>query len=369
MGKELKIALIGCGQISEAHLSEIAHIPDARVAAVCDLIGHLAEDTAERYDIPRWYTNFKEMISEERPDAVHLTTPPHTHMDIGSYVIDNGCHLYIEKPFCTSARETVALIERAKENHVIICAGFSELGDDVSVKFRAFAGAGRLGDVVHIESYYGSSMDGNFSKVFLQTDDHWIHRLPGKLFQNIISHALYHVTPLFPGTVEEVMCFAEDRSGNGVFQDELRVIAKSGHVTAYVTFTSAVRPVTQFVRIYGTKAIAELDFTNHIFKTHEQTTLPGPIARLRNAFVPAFELFKEGISNAKKFIFGQDRFFSGMGRVIDGFYKAIREGSGEPPIPYKDVINTAILLDEIVRTNREKQGPEVEGGQIEGVVS
>lgn len=348
MYKKVRVALIGCGQISDAHLGELAHISEAKVVAVCDLEPLLAEDTAERFGVGAWYDDYKKMIEEQRPDVVHLTTPPHTHLELGSYLLEHGCNLYIEKPFCTSKEETLRLIEKAKSNNVLICAGFSQTEDIVTRRFRSFVDSGRLGDVVHIESYYGNSMDGNFSRVFLQTKNHWIHRLPGKLFQNIISHALYHIVPFFPGEIDDVVCFADDRSKNGVLMDELRVMVKSGNMTAYVTFTSSVRPITQFVRFYGTKAIVELDFDNHIFNYRNISDLPGPVARVGNAVIVGFRRMWQGVVNARNFAFGRDRFFYGMGELFKQFYNATSSGSATPPVPYEDIIRTAALIDSIV---------------------
>jgi len=347
MNRKVTVAIIGCGQISDAHLSEVALIPEAEVVAVCDLIKVLADDTADRFDIPYAYCDYKKMITDLHLDVVHITTPPHTHLTIGLDVINNGCHAYIEKPFGLNYQQAKELIEAAKNNKVIVCAGFSQFYDLVSLRCQEFIKSGSLGEVVHVETFYGNSMDGSFSRLFLQDKEHWIHKLPGKLFQNIISHAMYHVIPFFPGPMDQIVCFAQDRSKNGVFQDELRVMMHSGNVTGYLTFTSAVRPVTQFIKIYGTKAIVEVDLVNHIFSYLESTDLPGPIARARNAIIPGRHLIGEGIKNIRNMMIGKDRFFAGMGNLFKQLYKNIRQGAITPPVPYSYVLNVSAVMDEI----------------------
>lgn len=348
MNNKLKIGIIGCGQIADAHLGEIALIPSAEVVAVCDLYELLAIDTAERYKVKNWFSDYSKMISEVQLDVIHLTTPPHTHLQIGSEIVKKGIHLYIEKPCCLSTDEVLKLIDLATENNALVCAGFSQINDLASVQFNSFVENGMLGDVVHIESYYGNSLDGNFSRVFLRTTDHWIHRLPGKLFQNIISHALYHVVPLLPGEIDDIACFSFDRSDNKVLQDELRVMLRSGNVTGYITFTSAVKPVTQFMRVYGTKAIIEVDFTNHMFNVYDSKNLPGPLLRVINGVSPGIARIKQGMANAKKTLKGNDRFFWGMGKLFEKFYDNVLKKEGVPPIPYNIVIRTSSLLDQIV---------------------
>lgn len=347
MNRKVKVAIVGCGQIAEAHLREISLIAQAQTVAVCDLIGPLAKDMAERFGIGAAYTDHKEMLREMRPDVVHVTTPPHTHLQIGQDILRNGSHAYIEKPFGMSLAEAEQLIIEAEENRVTVCAGFSQLYDRVSLKLRTFMDQGKLGDVVHVESYYGDSLEGNFSKLFLRDKQHWIHRLPGKLFHNIISHPLYQIVPLFSEPVDRVSCLAFDRTRNGVFQDELRVVLQSRDVTAFMTYTTGVRPIAQFCRIYGTKAIAEMDLTNHVFTYTDTKDLPGPLARIRNAVVPGLRLVREGIRNTQNFITGRDRFFAGMGSLFCSYYRNIAKGLHRPPVPYPLVRQVAWIIDEV----------------------
>jgi predicted dehydrogenase len=346
---KVRVAVVGCGQISEAHVKEIGLLKDAEIVAVCDILESLARDLAERYEIPEVFEDADELLEKAKPDVVHVTTPPHTHLGIGSMVMQSGCHAYIEKPFGLNCEEAEKLVHSAQKNRVLICAGFSQVYDTVSIKMRKFIEDGRLGDVVHVESYYGNSLAGNFSRIFLNDKNHWIHKLPGKLFQNIISHALYHITPYLPNNCDVVKCLAIDRSENGVFFDELRVMLLAGNVTAYITFTSSVNPITQFVRIYGTKAIAEMDLANHAFRCYQSTNLPGPVARVYNSLSTGAQSIKEGIRHAKQMWRGEDRFFAGMGNLFSAFYDSIREGGLTPPVAYDEVLKVSTIIDEISR--------------------
>lgn len=352
--KKIRVAVVGCGQICDAHLLELGFLSEAEVVAVCDLIPHLAEDTAERFGIRGVYTDHRQLIDEVHPDVVHVTTPPHTHRPIGLDIVSRGCHAYIEKPFGVSFEEAAALIDGAKNNGVMVCAGFSQWYDDAVVRFRRVLAEGLLGDIVHFESYYGDSLEGSFSRLFQRDPDHWIHRLPGKLFHNLISHALYHVVPLFRDPVERIVCFTQSRSNDGLFDDELRVMLQSRSVTGYLTYTSAVKPIRQYVSLYGTRAIVEIDFTNHILKITDTTELPGPFARVRNALVGGKRLISEGFRHLRRMSNGTDRFFAGMGRLFSAFYSSIRQGRNEPPVPYHVVLDVSAILDRIANQCRSQ---------------
>lgn len=358
---KLRISIIGCGQICEAHLREIDHIAGADVVAVCDILHPLAEDVADRFNIRHVFSSYRTMMNETQPDVVHITTPPHTHAEIGFEAIAGGCHIYLEKPFGLNYQQAEEIVQAAKARGVIVCAGFSQLYDLVSARAREYIGSGKLGEVVHIESFYGNSHDGNFSRLFLNDPEHWINKLPGRLFQNIISHPLYHITPYLTEPVEKVQCLAFDRSANSIFFDELRVMLQAGGVTGYLTFTSGVKPITQFVRIYGTRAIAEIDLANHAFRFYSTTQFPGPAARVYNLIRAGKQSAIEGMRHAKQMWSGKDRFFAGMGNLSAAFYDNIRQGNLMPPIDYNEVLKVSSIMDEICRQCRELEVKQREG--------
>ena len=80
----IKAALIGTGQIARQHLGCLRTLPNVEVAGVCDLSPALAESTAERFGIPAWYTDYRRLLDEVRPDVVHVTTPPPSHFPLAS---------------------------------------------------------------------------------------------------------------------------------------------------------------------------------------------------------------------------------------------------------------------------------------------
>ncbi|HVN95530.1 MAG TPA: Gfo/Idh/MocA family oxidoreductase [Syntrophorhabdaceae bacterium] len=354
MDRKLKIGLIGCGQIADAHLLELGFLKDVRVVGVCDLVEFLAQDTAERFHAEKAYTDYRKMIEEMKPDVVHITTPAQTHFSIGTDVLKAGCHAYIEKPFGIDYQEALGIIEQAKESDRIVCAGFSQWFDKVTSRLRHSLEHNDLGEVVHAESYYGNAIDGSFSKLFLQNKTHWVHKLPGKMIQNIISHPLYHLIPLLGGPVDEVSCVALDRSRNGVFNDELRIIMRSERTTGTLTITSNVKPIIQFVRVYGTRAVAEIDLANHLFSMVKSTNLPGPAARLNRAFGAARHLMGQGLGNLTDMIKGRDRYFAGLGGLFHNFYENIRNGSGKPPIPYEVVLEVSRVTNLVNEQIRER---------------
>lgn len=70
MSSQLRVAILGCGQIAAAHAQEIAKIPAARVVAACDSLSDLARQLAERFSIPETHSDLTTMLARAAPDVV-----------------------------------------------------------------------------------------------------------------------------------------------------------------------------------------------------------------------------------------------------------------------------------------------------------
>src|SRR5207253_805876 len=111
-----KVALVGCGQIADAHLQEIRKVPGAEIVAVCDRHGDLAKQAAARFEVPQAFDDLNHMLDSVRPDVLHVTTPPQTHHAIALQALAAGAHVYVEKPFALDTAEAEEML-RAAEAH------------------------------------------------------------------------------------------------------------------------------------------------------------------------------------------------------------------------------------------------------------
>lgn len=350
---DLKIVLVGCGQIADGHVGEIQKIAGATLVGVCDLEPIMAEQLAMRFDIPDHYSDFSTMLKSCKPDVVHICTPPASHLPLVKQAVDSGCHVYVEKPLALTYEQSVELINYVEAANLKITIGHNSEFEPPALEMRKLVADGVLGDPVHVESWFGYNLSGPFGQAILGSPEHWVHRLPGKLFQNNINHMLNKVTEFVEDEQPEVIAQAW-RSDTTItygdirdqLYDELRVLIKGEKVSAYGTFTSTVKPVAQFARIYGTKNIIEMDFNSRTVIVDSGVTLPSAIGRLSAGFSKAKAYKKSAWRNVKKFIKNDFHFFSGMNHLIESFYKSITDD--EPlPVSTRDMLRIAWIMDEI----------------------
>jgi predicted dehydrogenase len=371
----LKIAIVGCGKIADGHIEEIQKMPAAAtVVAVADLELLMAEQIAVRYGVARPYDDLDALLRAEKPDVVHITTPPGSHLPLAMKAMDAGAHVYVEKPLTLRYADAKTLIDHALRAKKKLTIGYSYLFDPPALAMRDLIARGVLGAPVHVESFYGYNLAGPFGSAILGDGAHWVHRLPGKLFHNNIDHILYKLPEFLPDDRPDAAFAADPLGGLAVtaqaylrrarrfgdardeMLDELRFTITGGPASVYGTFSSHIKPTGHFARVYGTKNTLHVDYANRCVTLDAQTTLPSAIGRLVPAFDQGLQYLREGGKNLLRFAQSDFHYFSGLHRLIGMFYESI-VNDGPPPIPYRDILRISALIDEIFRRAPQGRSP------------
>jgi predicted dehydrogenase len=357
----LRVAIVGCGKIADGHIEEIQKMPElAHVVGVCDIEPIMAEQIAMRYGLDYFTTDFDRLLAEKKPDVVHITTPPGSHLALATRSLEAGAHVYVEKPLTLGYEDSKKLVERVQTAKKVLTIGYTYLFDPPALEMRERIAGGEIGDVVHVESFFGYNLAGPFGAAILGDPAHWVHRLPGKLFHNNIDHLLNKVVEFIgdddakvtaSGSVQRPQRFGDARD---TMADELRVMIQGSKVTSYCTFSSHIRPPPHYVRVFGTKNTVHADFAARTVTLEAPAKLPSAIGRL----IPAFEMAKQyaqaGTRNARKFAKNEFHFFSGLNYLFRHYYEAIHNGT-PPPIPYKDILRVSKWMDDIFAQTSGKE--------------
>src|SRR5699024_6267090 len=114
----IKIGLIGAGKMGLSHLSILGAHPDIEIVGVCDT-SKMVLDVLKKYSSFKGYTDYKKMVKKAQPDAVFVAVPTKFHDEIGGYLLENGIHVFSEKPFCLAVNEGGRLVELAKDKELV----------------------------------------------------------------------------------------------------------------------------------------------------------------------------------------------------------------------------------------------------------
>ena len=344
--RRFRVALVGCGQIADAHLQQIKRIPRAEIVAVCDLEPLLARQAAERFHVPTQFTDLNQMLREASPDVLHITTPVHTHAPLACAALRAGVHVYVEKPFAVDLAEARQIVETAQDNDRLVCLGHDQLLDPAWLECTRLVKSGAIGDVQHVESHLGYPLQGPFGRQVLADQNHWVRRLPGGLFQNTISHPLYRITEFLPDASPAVHAHWFARQPEHPIPTELRLNLRGQAVTGTLTFTSNSRPCRRVPRILGTEGSITVDLDTQLCHVDRGERFPGALAKLEAPLRDVGNSIRDLGRNTLRFLRGDFHYFDGMRNLFECFYTAIANGD-ESPVKYDEALRVTALMDAV----------------------
>src|SRR6266566_5090126 len=141
----LKVAIVGCGKIADAHASQIQRLKGCEIVGVYDREPLMAKQFYERFSVKRYFDDLTGLLSDARPDVVHVTTPPQSHFAIARLCLERGCHVYVEKPITLHASEAEELIALAKANSLKLTVGHDAQFSHAARRMRELVRNGYLG--------------------------------------------------------------------------------------------------------------------------------------------------------------------------------------------------------------------------------
>jgi len=118
----LKVAVIGVGAMGGNHARVFSEIPEARLVAVSDSSERTVQTIANRWSVPG-YTDFREMLAKEKPDAVSIAVPTALHEDIALIALEEKVHVLIEKPIASTLEAGRRIIAAADSAHRKLMVG------------------------------------------------------------------------------------------------------------------------------------------------------------------------------------------------------------------------------------------------------
>lgn len=352
---DLKVAIVGCGKIADGHVEQVQKLSSlARMVAVCDLELLMAEQLARRYDVPAYYDDFAKLLEREKPDVVHITTPPSSHLALTKMSLEAGAHVYVEKPITPTCADTEALVKLCEDAKKKLTVGWTYLFDPPALVMRDLIAAGEIGEPVHVESNYGYNLSGPYGSAIMGDANNWVHRLPGGLYQNNVDHLLNKLVEFYPDDDDpRVFAFGDrqrpQRYGDARddMVDELRLMIAGKRVTASGMFSSHARPMAHLCRVHGTKNTVTVDYNSRTVTLEATTELPSAIGRLVPAFDRAAQFAREGLRNVERFAKSDFHFFAGLYNLVERFYLSIRDDS-PPPISHRDIRWVTRRLQDII---------------------
>jgi len=199
--RKIKFGLIGCGRISSKHFESIKQIGEAEIVACADIIESRAKDSAEKYEVKKYYLNYLEMLDQEKLDAVIIATPSGLHPEMGIESAKRKLHVVSEKPMATNVEDADKLIEACENNNVkLFVVKQNRLNTTMQLLKKAID-KDRFGKIYLVQSNVFWQRPQSY---YDQADWRGKQKLDGGAFMNQASHYVDAIQWLI-GSVESVM--------------------------------------------------------------------------------------------------------------------------------------------------------------------
>lgn len=152
---QIKLGFIGCGTHSTNSLQpNVAVVDEIDYVASCDLDQARAQKAARRFGAVNHYTDYKEMLRKEALDAVAIVGPPTMHHKVGLDCLNEGVHIFIEKPPALTSQGVKELAEAAKRNSKMGMVATMWRHQQAHVLMKQIMSAPEFGKPFHFEARF-----------------------------------------------------------------------------------------------------------------------------------------------------------------------------------------------------------------------
>lgn len=330
----LRITIAGAGRMAINHLRAVGRTGGrAAVSAVADPSPAARERISAEFPGVRLYDDVAGMLTGESPDALHIVTPPETHVGIARLALERGVHVYVEKPFAHTADEAGEILDLAAAQGRIVCAGHQLLFEPPTRTVERYLPA--LGRVVHVESYFSfrtvRHMPGGQAPL-----------RPDLQLLDILPHPVYLLLRLLELAGEGPVELASVVAGR---EGTVHALVRRGPLSASLVVTLEGRPVESYLRIVGSNGSLLADYVR------------GTVQRSIGPGVSGIDKLADPYRRARQLLFGttvalgrrllrRQRSYPGLAELCAAFYDAIRE-TAPSPVSGESILDTVRICEQV----------------------
>jgi predicted dehydrogenase len=148
----IRVGVIGYGYWGPNIVRNFHGQDRSRVVMVCDQSANAIRRIRQSYPDMHVATDPDELLTSTDIDAVAIVTPVHTHFALAKKALENGKHVFIEKPFTSTSAQAEILIELAERKNLKIMVDHTFLFTGVVKRMRQLIDEGVLGDLYYYDS-------------------------------------------------------------------------------------------------------------------------------------------------------------------------------------------------------------------------
>lgn len=205
--QKIKWGIIGCGDVTEKKSGPAFNkVPNSELIAVMRRDAAKAADYAHRHNVPKWYSNVDDLISDPEINAIYIATPPLQHEDYAMRAMAAGKPVYVEKPISLNASSAKRMLAAAEKYQQKVSVAHYRRQQPVFLKVKELLENKAVGDVRFVDL---QMLQPPKSNLIAASEENW--RVDpavsgGGLFHDLAPHQLDLMVYFF-GTVKTASGF------------------------------------------------------------------------------------------------------------------------------------------------------------------
>src|SRR6266404_6257233 len=148
----VNFGVIGYGYWGPNVVRNLTNLEGSRVLAIAEKSPPAQKRAQRAYPGTKVTSNASEVISSAEIDAVAVVTPVWTHYELTKAALENGKHVFVEKPFTFKVEEAEKLVNLAEQKNLKIMVDHTFLFTGAVKKIRQLIDDGTLGNLYYYDS-------------------------------------------------------------------------------------------------------------------------------------------------------------------------------------------------------------------------
>lgn len=148
----IRCGVIGLGWFGEHHVDTLQQLPQAELSAVCTRRSERLHEVAQKYGVPKTFTDYRELLADPEIDMVSIVTHVGDHLEPTLAALRAGKHVFLEKPMAGSVAECDQMFAELTSTDKAFMVGHICRFDTVYALAKEEIAAGRLGQIISLHA-------------------------------------------------------------------------------------------------------------------------------------------------------------------------------------------------------------------------
>lgn len=159
MATKYRVAIVGCGGISNAHGNAWRNVPEIEIVGACDEKFEALSRFATEYNVENTYNDLRQMLEKQNPDILVIATWPSSHLKNVLEAVRCGVKgILVEKPIAVNTSQLEQMIQVTERANIILMEAFMYRHHPLTLAVKEKIEEGAIGEVRYARSSFSTGL-------------------------------------------------------------------------------------------------------------------------------------------------------------------------------------------------------------------